>query len=180
MKLSKLIAVFITINVCSLSALADQKHSELAHKITDLGNGLYMETIPAKYGTFISSEKAPLPTEEWVRIPAVYETMTKTITVNEAYTSIDIKSAKFNSDHSLKALARAELIVIPAVTQDVTQRVIKTHAKWQKRIIPSLYHPPTIRKQINPAHYIIRNKENEIVQEFSDIRALADFLNTRE
>ena len=180
MKLGKLIAVIITINLCNLTAFADQKPSEPAHKITNLGNGLYMETIPAEYGTFVSDFAKSLEQVWILQTPTVYETITTTIIVKEAYTKIDIKPAEYNDDQSLKTPARANLTSIPPITRNVTQRIIKTDPKWVKRAIPIMDHPPTIRKQIKPAHYIIRNTENETVQEFTDIKALADFLNTRE
>jgi len=137
-------------------------------QIVEIGGGLSVETVPS-----------PPPQPEWVIIPATYETITKTITVQPAYNEIDITPPVYSSDGRMLTPARAILKEVPAVTRDIKHRVVKIPSRVVKRIIPDMYHPKTVRKLIEPTSYIVRDSSGAELNHYENAEALTHFLNTR-
>jgi len=145
----------------------------------DIGAGLSLETVPAKYITQYEEDTRPPPQAEWVIIPATYETITKTVVLYPAYNKIDISPPVYDSEGKMLIPARAALEEVPEITREEKHRVVKTPSRVVKRIIPDLYHPKLVRKISETAYYVIRDKSGKEVDRYETPEALAQFLNTR-
>ena len=146
----------------------------------DIGNALILEISPAKYETYIdnsSCDALAKNTTEWVTIPAVFETITETVIVQKAYTDVKVSPPAYKTDGSIETAAKAELIEIPAVTKQVTRRVIITPARQVKRLIPNMCHPNTARRLVKPKTFTIKEEWGTVLYHFDTPEALADYLN---
>jgi len=114
---------------------------------------------------------------EWVTIPAVFEMVTETIIVQEAYPIVKVNPAHFAADGTLISKATAAIETVPALTKDVARRVVKTPARRVQRLIPNGYHAPTIRKRVAVETYIIRDETGAEIARYEDPVAFADFVN---
>ena len=147
----------------------------------DIGNALILEISPAKYETYIDNSycKTFDNKTEWVTIPAVFETITETVIVQKAYTDVEVSPPAYNIDGSIDTAAKAELIEIPAVTRQVTRRVVKTPARQVQRTIPNMCHPGTARRLVKPKTFTIKEEWGTVLEQFETPEALADYLNFR-
>jgi len=147
--------------------------------IIEIGDGLSLETVPAEFVTTWEEDTRPPPQPEWIIIPATYENIPETVTVQAAYTDIDIVPPVYNPDGSMQSPVRAALKEVPAVTREITRRVVKTPSRVEKRVIPDMYHPPLVRKRIKAKSYIIRDQSGAELHRYDNAEELAHFQNTR-
>ena len=146
----------------------------------DIGNALILEISPAKYETYIdnsSCDALAKNTTEWVTIPAVFETITEPVIVQKAYTDVKVSPPAYKTDGSIETAAKAELIEIPAVTRQVSRRVVKIPARQVKRTIPNMCHPSTARRLVKPKSFTIKEEWGTVLYHFDTPEALADYLN---
>jgi len=97
--------------------------------IIEIGSGLFVETVPAVYIT----EEVGCPeklSEQWVVIPPVFETISETIIIQEAYSSLDIKPPVYNINGSTETAAVATKVDMPAITRELTRRSLKLHREY--------------------------------------------------
>jgi len=176
-----LISFVLFISFYNFSVVMAESQSIVSDEsqIVEIGGGLSVETVPPKFITEWEEDTRPPPQPEWVIIPATYETITKTITVQPAYNEIDITPPVYSSDGRMLTPARAILKEVPAVTRDIKHRVVKIPSRVVKRIIPDMYHPKTVRKLIEPTSYIVRDSSGAELNHYENAEALTHFLNTR-
>ena len=148
----------------------------------DIGDGLVLEVIPSQYETVqdtsCSDRHAQSPTE-WVVVPATFESITETVIVQEAYTDVKITPIIYNSNGSVKTAAKAKMIEIPAVSKQVTRRVIKTPSKIVQRILPNTCSFRMKRRLKKSKSYKIKDKSGITLNHFENAESLAEFLNSR-
>ena len=147
----------------------------------DIGDALILEISPARYETYIDNSycKTFDNKTEWVTIPAVFETITETVIVQKAYTDVEVSPPAYNIDGSIDTAAKAELIEIPAVTRQVSRRVVKIPARQVKRTIPNMCHPSAARRLVKPKTFTIKEEWGTVLYHFETPEALADYLNFR-
>ena len=146
----------------------------------DIGNALVLEISPEKFESYIDNSSCDTYAKnavEWVTIPAVFETITETLVVQKAYTDVKVSPAAYKADGSIETAAKAELIEIPAVTKQVTRRVIITPARQVKRLIPNLCHHDIVRRLVTPKSFTIKEEWGTVLYHFDTPEALADYLN---
>ena len=176
---------YLVFSICVWIGLSSLQSTAFAqtppeNNLVTLGNGMIVETIPAKYVTIVGEtpEEFLKPNaEEWIVIPAVYETVTETIILEEGFSSLKITPAIYSNDGVLLEKAVAIVEHIPPVTRDVSVQVVKTPAKAVKRTIPNRYHPPTLRQRVKDEIYIIRDEKGVEIQRYEDPSALVAFVN---
>ncbi|MGB0907732.1 MAG: hypothetical protein ACPGVT_09575 [Maricaulaceae bacterium] len=154
--------------------------SNVTHKIQDIGGGLSLITVLPVFETVRDETSCPkFPKEEWVEVPAVYETYMDTEVAQYAYRTLDVTPPEYDGAGRLKNLAKAEWKDIPAVTREVPRHRVKTPATVKKRVIPSVCKTVTKRVMKSPTVYLIKTDLGIIIQSYSDQEDLADFLNSR-
>jgi len=162
--------VFAPILLClfSASAMAAAAQDADVAALTNLGNGVFLEVEPAKFVTFVEETPEWMKQPQWVTIPATFETINETITVQEAYSELKLTPATFADDGSLLQSAQASLIDIPTVTKTITRRVMKTPPRVVRRTVPNMYHPPTRRKKVREALYVFRDEAGTEIARYED------------
>ena len=138
--------------------------------IVNLGNGIFLETISPKYITSLEDPPDYIKNgvEEWVVIPATFETITETVVVEDAHSELKVTPAIIADDGSIRQPAAASLIEMPAVTRVVKHRVVKTPSRVEKRVVPYLYTPPTVRKKVSEAIFIFRDQLGVEIKRFEN------------
>lgn len=166
------ITVKITLLVISIillfwaEAASAQSKDSKAGELVNLGNGFFLEVVPPVFETI--SEVREEPSEEWVTIPAVFETINETVVIQEGYTELKVIPAILTDGGSRLEPAQASLVDIPAVTKSVTRRVVKTPARVVKRTIPCLCTPQTKRRKVTETVYIFRDESGTEVARYDD------------
>jgi len=175
------LAIFIWVSIVFVSFKSSAfAQMTVKNNFVKLGNGFVVETIPAEYVTVVGTTPEAFlkpNAEEWIVIPAVYDTVTETIIIEEGYSSLKMTPALYSGDGQLLKKATALVEDTPAVTTDVTLQVVKTPAKAVKRTIPNRYHPPTFRKRVKDEIYIVRNVQGVEIARYDDPAAFAAFVN---
>jgi len=106
--------------------------------------------IPPVFETYTEAVVVQEASTELVAIPATYETVQETIVVQEASTEfVTIPATAYEPQ---RVVERA----VPAVTKQVSRRVIKTPASTQERTIPAVTKQETRRRIKTPASTIER------------------------
>ena len=148
----------------------------------DIGGGLVLEIIPAQFenvqDTSCSDRLAQSPIE-WVVVPATFESITETVIVQEAYTDVEVTPIIYNSDGSVKTAAKAKMIEIPAVSKQVTRRVMKTPSKIVQRIVPNTCSFRMKRRLKKSTAYQIKDKSGTTINHFENPESFAEYLNSR-
>jgi hypothetical protein len=146
----------------------------------EIGKGLFLETVPAVYITVNEKSDPPPTSVEWVTIPATFETVTETVVVQKAYSKLEVIPPIYDLDGALNTPARAIVQEVPAVTKQVSRRVVKTPSRVVKRSVPVMCNLPQTRRVISEkAAYIIRNASGEEIERFESPSKVADFINSR-
>lgn len=166
----KIILLVISINLLFWAQAASaQSKDTKAGELVNLGNGIFLEVVPPEYMTFLGETPEYYKnSEEWVIIPATYETITKTIIIQEGYSELQVIPASIADDGSRLEPAKASLVEVPAITKAETHRVVRTPSRAVKRTIPNLYHPSTRRKKVSDAIYIFRDGSGIEVARYDD------------
>ena len=112
-------------------------------------------------------------------IPATYETITETVILQEAYSTLKVSPPVYKSDGSVDITAKATVVEVPAITKEVKRRVQKTPPKVVKRLIPSMHTPRAFRKLTKNEIYIIRDSQGTELQRYDDPSKLVDYINSR-
>ena len=141
-----------------------------ASEIVSLEKGYFLEVIAAKYVTVLKSsvdiEDQPL---EWITIPAVFETVTETHVVQEAYTDLDVTPAVLAEDGSVIEATKIAMKEFPAITKQVSRRAVKTPAKLVQRNMPPLCNLPQARRElVAPKVYILRDTDQVEIGRYED------------
>ena len=158
-------AVFTAMLILAQTASAQSLDLE-NEGLLNLGDGVVLEVVPPVFETI--SEVRKEPSEEWVTIPAVFETINETVVIQEGYTELKVIPAILTDDGSRLEPAQASLVDIPAVTKKVTRRVVKIPAKVVKRTIPCLCTPQTMRRKVTETVYIFRDELGAEVARYDD------------
>lgn len=145
----------------------------------EIGNGLFVDILPAKFKTMVSDDPGPSSEPDWVIIPATYETIIETIIIQEAYKDVEIFPPTYALNGSMTTPAIAILQEVPAITKQIERRVVKTPSRVVKRVIPHLYHPPIIRRKIEDEIYIVKDSKGKELQRFKEASAFADYMNSQ-
>lgn len=135
-----------------------------------LENGYTLEITPAKYQTFAGETPEHIlnPPPEWIVIPATFEMITETEIVQAAYTDLKVISAELAKDGSVLRPTQLSLEEVPAITREVTRRIVKTPSRVVKRSVPVLYHPPAVRKQVQAKLFVLRDAEQVEIGRYED------------
>jgi len=160
----------IPILLFSAQIASAQSKDSKAGELENLGNGIFLEVIAAKYVTVIADtpEGVESSSEEWVVIPATFETITKTIVIQDPYFELQVTPVTLAEDGAVLQSAQASLIEIPAVTKTISRRVVKTPSRVVKRTIPSTYNPGTRRKKVSEAAYVFRDEKGTEIKRYED------------
>ena len=102
-----------------------------------VNSGVEYVTIPPVFETYAEPIVVQEASTELVTIPATYETVQETVVVQPAYS---------NPDGS----------TVPAVTKQVSRRVVRTPASTQERVIPAVTKMETRRRIKTPASTVER------------------------
>ena len=157
-----------------------QTPNHLEIETIDIGHARVLEIHPPKFYAYSDNSRCEaLAGIEWITIPAVFEIITETVIVQHGYTDVEVSPPVYTIDGAIKTAAKANLIEIPAVTKEVSRRVVKTPARQVKRIVPALCTPQTRRRLVDPRTYKIKDKSGEILDQFETPEALADYLNSK-
>lgn len=155
-------------------------------------------TIPPVYETFTEAVVVQEASTELVTIPATYETVTETIVIRDASTElvtipatyqtvtetvvVQPQSVTYNPNGTervipavtkqvtrrvVKTPARVTEKMIPAKTMQITREVVKTPASTQERIIPSVTKMETRRRIKTPASTIEQPVPAQTTQVFT-------------
>ena len=140
-----------------------------------LENGYFLEVIPAKYVTVLGRaeepEEQPL---EWITIPAVFETVTETKIVQDAFMDIDITPAVSAEDGTVIEAAKLAMKEVPAVTREVSRRVVKTPARRVQRKMPALCNlPQSRRERVTSKIYVLYDADKSELARYENV---ADFM----
>jgi uncharacterized protein YggE len=125
--------------------VAAGRYNNMDGAIINSGPNVDLVSIPAVYETVSETVVVQPASVEYVTIPPTYETVTETVTTQEASTELIVIPATAYSP------ARVEERVIPAVTKQVSRRVVKTPASTVERIIPAVTKQQTRRVVKTPA-----------------------------
>lgn len=133
-----------------------QNAPENRGELIPLENGYFLEIIPAKYVTRTKTpDNIKNRPKEWILIPATYEMINETIVVQDAYSVLDVVPAVRAENGQVIQAAKLSLKEIPAVTREVTRRVVKTPAKPVYMQMPGTWRDQTVREEISEASYIL-------------------------
>ena len=102
-------------------------------------------TTPPVFETYTETVVVQEASTELVTIPATYETVKETIVVQEASTELVTIPATAYSP------ARTTERTIPAITKQISRRVVRTPASTQERTIPAVTKTETRRRVKTPA-----------------------------
>jgi len=152
-----------------------QNNPEKVSTGIEIGNGLSVEILPATYVTVVLNSYEP--TEQWVTIPATFETITETKVIQEAYSKLDISPPVYGNDGSIRIAAKAKISEVPAATIEVSKRIVKTPQRVVKRLVPCMCTPQTTRKRTKGEVYIIRNQNGVEIERYENPIKLAEFIN---
>ena len=119
-----------------------------------LSNGTVLETVAPQYD---------VPPQIVSGAP-VYETVTETVVAQEASTELVTIPPTYNADGSIATPAYTQERSVPAVTKQVTRRVLKSPASTQES-----------RKLIKPESYILRDNRGQIIREFASAEEYAAY-----
>ena len=79
----------------------------------------------------------------------------------------------YKTDGSIETAAKAELIEIPAVTRQVSRRVVKIPARQVQRTIPNMCHPRAARRLVKPKTFTIKEEWGTVLEQFETPEALS-------
>lgn len=137
-----------------------------------------------------------------VSIPAEYMTVTETIASELAKTEYYFQDAKYDSNGSILKPKTIGFRKIPAVTKEVTRRVVKSPSKTEERLVPlerkrgfkrivktpykvvavagavTQYPSINVPIQIQPWKFIIKSPNGQIVHSFEDFKDLTIFIDS--
>lgn len=160
------IAVFAIVLFSAYIASAQSEGFE-SEGMLNLGGGLFLEVVPPEYET-VTVDRQEEPSEEWVTIPAVFETISETVVIQEGYIYLKVIPAILDDDGSRLEPAQASLIDIPPVTKTVSRRVVKVPARVVKRTVPCMCTPQTRRRKINEAVYVFWDEAGAEIARYDD------------
>ena len=89
----------------------------------------------------------PGSSTEFVATPPVYETIAETVVTQEASTELVSVPSVYNADGSMRTPASTIERTIPAITKQVTRRVVKTPASTTERVVPNVIKDGRTRVQ---------------------------------
>lgn len=162
-----------------VSCASSQGAVSKASDVVEIGNGLFLETVPARFITMKFDNDASKKELEWVVIPAVYESITETIILKAAFNKLELTPPVYDIDGTTLKPAKAILKEIPAVTKEVTRRIVKIPPKVVKRIVPILDGELTTRKKIKAQTFIIRDNTGKTLKRYDDPAKVAKYINSR-
>jgi len=135
--------------------IAAGRYNNMDGPVLHSGPNVDYVITPAVYRTVTETVVVQEASTELVTIPAVYETVTETLVVQEASTElVAIPATSYNP-------ARVEERIIPAVTKQISRRVVRTPASTQERVIPAVTKQETRRVVKTPARAERIAPENE-------------------
>jgi len=114
-------------------------------------------TIPATYETVTETFVVQEASTELVTVPATYRTVTETVVVQPQYVQNGQTVPAVTKQITRRVVdvpARTQERVIPAVTQQIQRRVVKAPASTQERVIPAVTKMETRRVIKTPARTI--------------------------
>lgn len=159
-------------------SIAQQVNDTHSSEFMDIGNELVLEIIPVKYETVLDDSRNPYSLE-WVVIPATYKTITETKIVVPSYKDVEIVPPIYNPDGSILVFAKALVKEIPAITKQVSRRVVDKPSQVVQRKVPILIKTETHRRLSKPKSYKIKDKSGVTLNHFENAESLAEFLNSR-
>jgi len=163
-----------------------------------------LKLIPAKY-EWVKDETEDLsgPSEMktvFVTVPAEYMTVTETVVTELAKTEYYFQDANYSARGHVLKPKTIGLRNIPAVTNKLTRRVVKTPEKTEEREVPlerkrgfrrvlktpkkvvsvsaeTVTTSVTVPVQIQPWKFMIKNPKGQIVHSFDDFNDLTAFMD---
>jgi len=175
----RLICVSVLTLVFLPEAHAQNNLSPLPN-IIEIGDGLSVETVPAKYITVAKQSDVPPPQKEWVIIPATFETVTETVIVQKADSTLEITPPVYGQDGTGVIPSSARVENVPAVIKQHSRRVVKTPARRVQRLVPVMCNlTRTERKLVKAESYIVRDETGGALKLFETSSEIADYINSR-
>ena len=160
--------------VLGFAQAACAQSAEAVPELIPLEGGYFLEISPAQY----EIRQAELPDhlknrpKEWITIPAVFETITETIIVQDAYTDLKVVPAVRSDDGAVLKAAELSLEPVPAVTRKVTRRVVKTPARQVFMRVPQMISFRAERVRVSEKAYILLDAEQVEIGRFETPEAL--------
>lgn len=159
-------------------SVAQQVNDTHSSEFMDIGNELVLEIIPAKYETVLDESRNPYSLE-WIIIPVTFKTITKTKIVVPSHKDVEIVPPIYNSEGSILVFAKALIKEMPAITKQVSRRVVDKPSQVVQRKVPTLIKTETNRRLIKPKSYKIKDKSGVTLNHFENVESLAEYLNSR-
>ena len=124
------------------------------------GSSVELEVKPAEFETVAETVVVQSASTELVTIPATYETVQETVLVQPGYQAADGSTVPAITEQIsrrvVKTPARTAERSIPAVTKTETRRVVKTPAAAVERVVPYEQKDGKTRVPVKPATVIER------------------------
>lgn len=124
-----------------------------AKPMAKLADGQSYVAVPAEFETITETVVVQEAATELVQIPATYETITETIVVQPQST-----------DYQVQPDGTLVQVVVPAITKQVSRRVIRSPASTQERAVPAITKQATRRVIKVPAYVQIVDAHGNIIQ----------------
>ncbi|MGB0907733.1 MAG: hypothetical protein ACPGVT_09580 [Maricaulaceae bacterium] len=152
----------------------------------DIGGGLYLVTVPPVYETVsysiggVQCDGITPIVEEWFLIPATYKTVTETKIIAASRTEIEIIDPIYDDKGVLLKTARASVKAIPAVTKEITRKIMLTPARPEKRYVPQMCQDKIKSIIRDPKYYLVKDDAGKIIRTFRNDGNLLAYLGSRK
>jgi len=147
----------------------------------DIGDGLVLVQTPPQYKTIADNTRCEplLNAIERGATPAISETKTETIIIQEGSVEVAVTPIKYKRDGSVRTAAKVRISKIPSVSKQVTYPAVVTPSGDAQRESSVRCRPIPRRVIWTPATYRIKDKSGATIKDFETAEALAEYINSK-